>query len=82
MHGRSDYYALSVERLVKKNAFETAASVIWRIAHVLMDFHIAFAFRNRRRYPFWQNYLYERTLPHVGVLGLYYEHVRRLLSVL
>ena len=80
IHGRSDYYAQSIERIIRRNLIENTAAILWRTADLLTDCLYAFVFRDRYRYPFWQNYMYEHALSHFWMYGLYFEHLYWLLS--
>ncbi len=78
--GRSDYYAQPVERIRRRGLAGTTAAVLWRTADLLGDLLAAALLRDRVRYPAWQNHLYEHALDNFTGYGVYYEHLRCLLS--
>lgn len=80
VRGRSDYYAQPVERIRRRGLAGTAAAIVWRTADLLGDLLAAAFFRDRVRYPAWQNRLYEHALDNFTGFGVYYEHLRCLLS--
>jgi len=44
---------------------------------ILYEFTFGVLFRNRRKYPYYQNYLYECAFQKVGIWGKLYERLRR-----
>jgi GT2 family glycosyltransferase len=77
VHGRSDYDVQPSARLRAAGPVRLAGAVLVRIARIVLGV-FKMPLRDRRRYPYWQNYAYERLLGEFSVLGAYYEHARRL----
>lgn len=47
---------------------------------ILLEATAGMLFRNRQRYPAWQNYMYERVLSSVAVWGKLYERIRQVIT--
>ena len=47
---------------------------------ILFEVTAGVLFRNRQRYPTWQNYMYERVFSSVAVWGKLYERIRQFLA--
>jgi glucosyl-dolichyl phosphate glucuronosyltransferase len=54
--------------------WETILSCCRVLLRVVLETIFAFVFRDRKKYPYYQNHLFERTLNHVRSLGYLYEH--------
>ncbi len=77
MHGSTGYDVQPSARLQAAGPVRLAGAALLRIARIALGI-LQVPLRDRRRYPYWQNYVYERLLGEISVLGAYYEHGRRL----
>ena len=75
--GRYAYLALG-DDTQQPSIGQILAKFVERSAALLPDSSAGVVFRDHKRYPFLQNYLYEQTFNHLVSLGFIFEQLKRL----
>jgi glycosyltransferase involved in cell wall biosynthesis len=75
VNGRSSYrvYCDDNPQAAKQSQFKLLIQAVFTIKRFLGDLLVGILRRDRKRYPYLQNYFYENTINYVATLGLIYE---------
>jgi glycosyltransferase involved in cell wall biosynthesis len=72
--GRCSYHVFNGNnKLTRLSQFKLLLQALLTLLRFSVDLLIGVLRRDRKRYPYLQNYLYENTVKHVSTLGLIYE---------
>ncbi len=77
MLGRYSHYVFFDQNITILHKFLSAFKILCLVLLIPADGMYGLAFRNRQRFPFFRNYVYEHTTNYIYILGMQYETIVR-----
>ena len=75
--GRYSHYVFFDQNITILYKFLSAFKILCLVLLIPADGMYGLVFRNRQRFPFFRNYVYEHTAKYIYILGMQYETIVR-----